>query len=193
MFDIKAIRENPDEFDVLWAKRGLDSQTPKILEKDTLIRKCKSMMQEAEAARNKSSKLIGQAMAKGDKEEAERLKTEVAGVKNVIAALGAQLESEQGELDRMLSSTPNIPFADVQDEDSNVELHKYLEPTNFGFEPKDHADLGEALGMMDFETAAKMSGSRFVVLSGMLSRLVRLSCLIYRRRSMVMWKQRRHT
>jgi len=176
MFDIKAIRENPDEFDALWAKRGLDSQTPKILEKDTLIRKCKSMVQEAEAARNKSSKLIGQAMAKGDKEEAERLKTEVAGAKNVIAALGAQLDSEQGELDRMLSSTPNIPFADVpegEDEDSNVELHKYLEPTKLGFEPKDHADIGEALGMMDFETAAKMSGSRFVVLSGLLSRLDR--------------------
>ena len=87
MFDIKAIRENPESFDAAWARRGLEPQTPVILEKDTLIRKCKTMVQEAEAARNKASKQIGQAMAKGDKDEAERLKTEVAGAKNVIAAL----------------------------------------------------------------------------------------------------------
>ncbi len=176
MFDIKAIRENPEEFDKLWAKRGLEPQTPKILEKDTLIRKAKQMVQEAEAARNKSSKLIGQAMAKGDKDEAERLKTEVAGAKNVIAALGAQLDSEQAELQALMASIPNVPFADVpegEDEDSNVELHKFMEPTKLGFEPKGHDELGEQLGMMDFETAAKMSGSRFVVLSGLLSRLDR--------------------
>ena len=133
-------------------------------------------MQEAEAARNKSSKLIGQAMGKGDKEEAERLKTEVAGAKNVIAAMGAQVDSEKEQIKALLSSIPNVPFADVpegEDEEGNVELHKVGEPTKLGFEPKDHADLGEALGMMDFETAAKMSGSRFVVLSGLLSRLDR--------------------
>jgi len=176
MHDIKAIRETPAEYDKLWAKRGLEPLSKKILDQDALIRKAKQVVQEAEAARNKSSKLIGQAMAKGDKEEAERLKTEVAGAKNVIAAMGAQVEGEQAQLHKLLSETPNIPFTDVpegEDEDSNVELHKHLEPTKLGFEPKDHADLGEALGMMDFETAAKMSGSRFVVLSGLLSRLDR--------------------
>ena len=176
MFDIKAIRENPNAFDKLWAKRGLSSQTSQILEKDTLIRKAKQMVQEAEAARNKSSKLIGAAMAKGEKDEAERLKTEVAGAKNVIAALGAQLDSEQEELNKILSSIPNVPFEDVpegEDEESNIELHKFMEPTKLNFEPKGHDELGEALGMMDFETAAKMSGSRFVVLSGLLSRLDR--------------------
>ena len=114
--------------------------------------------------------------AKGDKDEAERLKTEVAGAKNVIAAMGAQVDSEKAQLQKLLSELPNVPFEDVpegEDEESNVELHKHLEPTKLGFEPKDHADLGEALGMMDFETAAKMSGSRFVVLSGKLSRLDR--------------------
>ena len=140
------------------------------------------VVQEAEAARNKSSKLIGQAMAKGDKEEAERLKTEVAGAKNVIAAMGAQVDSEKAALNDLLAGIPNCPFEDVpegEDEDSNVEMHKHLEPTKLGFEPKGHDELGEALGMMDFETAAKMSGSRFVVLSGQLSRLDRAPCGIH--------------
>ncbi len=176
MFDIKAIRENPEEFDRLWAKRGLEPQAKDIIDKDALIRKAGQVVQEAEAARNKASKQIGQAMAQGDKEKAEELKAEVAGAKNVIAAMGVQVDGEKAELQAMLAAIPNVPFPDVpegEDEDSNVELHTSMEPTKLDFEPKDHADLGEALGMMDFETAAKMSGSRFVVLSGMLSRLDR--------------------
>ena len=176
MHDLKAIRENPAEYDKLWAKRGLEPLSKKIIDQDKLIRKAMQVVQEAEAARNKSSKLIGQAMGKGDKEEAERLKTEVAGAKNVIAAMGLQLDGEKAELQALLAGLPNVPFEDVpegEDEESNVELHKVGEPTKLSFEPKDHADLGEALGMMDFETAAKMSGSRFVVLSGQLSRLDR--------------------
>lgn len=176
MFDIKAIRETPEIFDALWAKRGLEPQSKQILDQDSLIRQALQVMQEAEAARNKSSKLIGQAMTKGNKDEAERLKTEVAGAKNVIAAMGAQVEGERAQLDARLASLPNIPFEDVpegEDEDSNVELRKVGTPREFNFEPKAHDDLGAALGMMDFETAAKMSGSRFVVLSGLLSRLDR--------------------
>jgi len=176
MHDIKAIRENPDQYDALWAKRGLEPQTKKILDQDALIRKATQVMQEAEAARNKSSKLIGQAMAKGDKEEAERLKTEVAGAKNVIAAMGQQVEGEKAQLDMLLASLPNVPFEDVPDgesEDDNVEVAKWGEPKEFSFEPQSHDDLGTTLGLMDFETAAKMSGSRFVVLSGALSRMDR--------------------
>jgi len=176
MFDIKAIRKDPEQFDRLWAKRGLEPQAKRIIDQDALIRKALQVVQEAEAARNKSSKLIGQAMAKGDKDEAERLKTEVAGAKNVIAAMGAQVEGEKAQLEKLLSELPNVPFEYVpegEDEDSNVELHTYGTPRTFDFEPKAHDDLGEALGMMDFETAAKMSGSRFVVLSGKLSRLDR--------------------
>ena len=176
MHDIKAIRENPDYYDKLWAKRGLEPQSGNILDKDKLIRKALSVVQEAEAARNKASKQIGQAMAKGDKEEAERLKSEVAGAKNVIAAMGAQVDGEKAGLNDLLAGLPNIPFEDVpdgEDEDSNVESHKWGTPRAFDFEPKAHDDLGEALKMMDFETAAKMSGSRFVILSGLLSRLDR--------------------
>ena len=176
MHDIKAIRENPEQYDALWAKRGLEPQAKKILDQDKLIRKAQQVVQEAEAARNKSSKLIGQAMAKGDKEEAERLKTEVAGAKNVIAAMGAQVDSEKAMLENLLASLPNLPFENFpngESDDDNVELSKWGEPRKFDFTPKDHADLGEALGLMDFETAAKMSGSRFVVLSGALSRLDR--------------------
>lgn len=176
MFDLKAIRENPDAFDAGWARRGLDPQTPTILEKDKLIRKVKTMVQEAEAARNKASKQIGAAMGRGDKEEAERLKTEVAGAKNVIAALGVQLESEETVLNDLLASLPNIPAEDVPNgasEDENVEIAKWGDPRSFDFDPKAHDDLGEALGMMDFEIAAKMSGSRFVILRGALSRLDR--------------------
>jgi seryl-tRNA synthetase len=176
MFDLKAIRETPEEFDRLWAKRGLEPLSKKILDQDKLIRKAMQVVQEAEAARNKASKQIGAAMGKGDKEEAERLKTEVAGAKNVIAAMGAQVESEKGQLDALLAGLPNVPFENVpngEDEDENVELSKWGTPRSFDFDPKGHDDLGEALGLMDFETAAKMSGSRFVVLRGALSRLDR--------------------
>ena len=107
MHDLKAIRENPAEYDKLWAKRGLEPLSKKIMDKDALIRKAMQVVQEAEAARNKSSKLIGQAMGKGDKEEAERLKTEVAGAKNVIAAMGVQLDGEKAELQALLAGLPN--------------------------------------------------------------------------------------
>ena len=162
MHDLKAIRENPEQYDKLWAKRGLEPLSAKIIDQDKLIRKAMQVVQDAEAARNKSSKLIGQAMGKGDKAEAKRLKTEVAGAKNVIAAMGAQVDSEKAALNDLLAGIPNCPFEDVpegEDEDSNVEIHKHLEPTNLGFDSKGHDELGEALGMMDFETAAKMSGA----------------------------------
>ena len=176
MFDLKAIRENPDTFDAAWARRDLDPQTPTILEKDILIRKAKTMVQEAVAAHNKASKQIGAAMAQGNRDEAERLKTEVAGAKNIIAALGAQLEGEEAILNDLLASLPNIPADNVPDgasEEENVEIARWGDPRSFDFEPKAHDDLGEALGMMDFETAAKMSGSRFVILRGALSRMER--------------------
>lgn len=176
MHDIKAIRDNADMYDALWAKRGLEPQAKRIIDQDKLIRKAQQVVQEAEAARNKSSKLIGQAMGKGDKEEAERLKSEVAGAKNIIAAMGAQVDSEKAILENLLASLPNLPFdttPEGESEEDNVEVAKWGEPKTFSFEPKSHDDLGTSLGLMDFETAAKMSGSRFVVLSGALSRLDR--------------------
>ena len=176
MHDIKAIRENPETYDAAWARRGLEPQSKTILDKDILVRQATKVQQEAEMARNKASKQIGAAMGKGDKEEAERLKTEVAGAKNVINLMAAQVESEKSVLNDLLASLPNLPFDDVPDgagEEENVELRKVGTPGTFDFEPKAHDDLGEALGMMDFETAAKMSGARFVILSGKLSRLDR--------------------
>lgn len=176
MHDIKAIRANPEYYDARWAQRGLGPQAKSLIDQDALIRKAQQVMQEAEAARNKASKQIGAAMAKGDKDEAERLKTEVAGAKNVIAAMSTQVESEKAVLTAKLSELPNLPFEDVPDgdsEDDNKELRRKGTPRTFDFTPKAHDDLGEALGMMDFETAAKMSGSRFVLLSGALARMER--------------------
>jgi seryl-tRNA synthetase len=176
VFDIKAIRENPDAFDAAWSRRGLEPTAKRILDQDLLIRKAMQVVQEAEAARNKSSKLIGQAMAKGDKDEAERLKKEVAGAKNVIAAMGTQVDGEKDQLRNLLLSLPNLPADDAPDgadEDDNVEISKWGDMPSFDFEPKAHDDLGEALGLMDFETAAKMSGARFVVLRGQIARLDR--------------------
>ncbi|MEE9346682.1 MAG: serine--tRNA ligase [Robiginitomaculum sp.] len=176
MHDIKAIRQDAETYDKLWAKRGMEPQTPRILERDTIVRAALKVQQDAEAARNVASKQIGAAMGRGDKEEAERLKTEVAGAKNIIAAIGAQIDSEKAVLHDLLAGLPNLPFADVpegEDEDGNIELRKVGTPISYDFEVKAHDDLGADLAMMDFESAAKMSGSRFVVLSGLLSRLDR--------------------
>ena len=181
MHDIKAIRQNPDAYDKAWARRGLEPQTKAILDKDILVRQALKVQQEAEAARNKASKMIGAAMGRGDNDEAERLKTEVAGAKNVIAMMGEQIASEKGVLNDLLAGLPNLPAdsaPDGADEDENVDLRTWGEPTKFDFKPKAHDDLGAALqgpngSMMDFETAAKMSGSRFVVLSGKLARMDR--------------------
>ncbi len=176
MHDIKAIRQNPEAYDKAFARRGLEPQAQSILDKDKLVRRALQVQQEAEAARNKASKQIGAAMGRGDKDEAERLKTEVAGAKNVIAMMGEQIEAEKSVLNDLLASLPNLPFEDVPDgegEDENVDISKHGTPPTFEFKPKAHDDLGAALGMMDFETAAKMSGSRFVVLSAKLARLDR--------------------
>jgi len=185
MHDIKAIRQNPDAYDKAWARRGLEQQTESmaktILDKDILVRQALKVQQEAEAARNSASKQIGLAMREGNKDEAERLKTEVAGAKNVIAMMSEQIASEKGVLNDLLASLPNLPAdsaPDGADEDENIDLRTWGEPTKFDFKPKAHDDLGEALqgphgSMMDFETAAKMSGSRFVVLSGKLARMDR--------------------
>lgn len=176
MHDIKAIRENPEHYDAAWARRGMEPQSKTILDKDILVRQALKVQQEAEAARNKASKQIGAAMGRGDREEAERLKTEVAGAKNVIAMMGAQIESEKTVLNDLLASLPNLPHANVPDgadEDANVDIRTVGTPNEFSFKPQAHDDLGEALGMMDFEAAARMSGARFVALKGKLARLDR--------------------
>lgn len=178
MFDIRAIRENPEAFRAAWNRKkpGLGDSVDDILAHDGAVRTAVTDKQEAEKLRNETSKLIGRAKASGDEAEFERLRKIVADAKDTIEAAGEQEEAARKLLDDLLYGLPNIPLDEVpegQDEDSNVEQARWGEPKTYDFEVKDHADLGEALGMMDFETAAKMSGARFVLLKGKLARFER--------------------
>ena len=173
MHDIKFIRENPEAFDAAMSKRGLAPQSPEILRLDTHKRAQQTELQELQNKRNSLAKAVGQAKAKGENPDA--ILAESKQVSEAVAKLAEMLEG-QGELEKMLVSLPNIPAADVpigKDETANVELRNWGNKPEFSFKPKEHFDLGEQLRMMDFERAAKMSGSRFVVLSGQLARLER--------------------
>lgn len=177
MFDLRAIRENPEAFRKAWNRRkpGLGDAVDDIHRHDAALRTALTDKQEAEKLRNETSKLIGKAKASGDEAEFERLRKVVADAKETIEACAEQEEAARAELNELLYGLPNLPLDDVpegQDEETNVEQHRWGEPKRING-PKDHADLGEALGMMDFETAAKMSGARFVLLSGQLARLER--------------------
>jgi seryl-tRNA synthetase len=175
MHDIKAIRDDPEAFDRAWASRGLGPQAPALLRLDAELRGVLTEAQEAQAIRNDLSKRIGQAKAKKDEAEAARLMAEVESFKAVLGEGSAREATLRAALDDKLAALPNAPDPDVpvgDDEHGNVELRRYGEPDAIQ-NPKDHVDLGAALGMMDFEAAAKMSGARFVVLRRELARLER--------------------
>jgi seryl-tRNA synthetase len=175
MHDIRLIRENPQAFDDGLARRGLAPLSAEILGMDASLRALQTEIQGSLARRNEASKLIGQAMAKGDKDGAEALKSEVATLKT---ALPAQEEAEREQLAALqdkLAALPNLPAADVpegEDEEGNVEIARWGTPRTFDFKPQEHADFAPALGL-DFETAAKMSGARFAFLRGQMARLER--------------------
>src|ERR1700744_4242578 len=173
MHDIKAIRENPEAYDAGWGSRGLSPQTPAILELDRKLRAAQTALQDAQSRRNDASKLIGQAKAKKDEAEAQRLMAEVDSLKSVMA-IEADIEKAAGEeLSAILAALPNLPAADVPagaDEHGNVEQRRWGQAPTI-HEPKDHVALGEGLGLMDFEAAARTSGARFVFLKGQLARL----------------------
>ncbi|HWA60703.1 MAG TPA: serine--tRNA ligase [Caulobacteraceae bacterium] len=175
MHDIKAIRDNPEAYDRAWASRGLSAQSPAILALDERLRAAQTAAQAAQSRRNEASKLIGQAKAKKDEAEAQRLMAEVEGLKGEIARQGEVEAEAGGALRELLAGLPNLPAPDVppgEDEHGNVEVRRWGEP--FRIEaPKDHVDLGTALGLVDFEAAARMSGARFTVLKGELARLER--------------------
>lgn len=176
MIDLKALREQPDAFDAAWAKRGLAPQTAALLKMDTDIRALKTRLQEAQAERNAASKEVGKAKASGDEAKAQELIDQVAALKAEVQDGEAEARDLEHKLTTALSSLPNLPLDDVpvgDDEDANVELRIEGTPRQFNFEPKEHFDLGEGLGQMDFERAAAMSGSRFTVLRGNLARLER--------------------
>lgn len=175
MFDIKFIRENPDAFDAGLARRGLAPRAGEILALDEDARKFTHMLNEMQERRNASSKLIGQAKAKGDEAEFNRLREEVERIKTQMPAAEVEQKKFQDKIRDILSGIPNIPAEDVpqgEDETANVEIRKHGEPKRAN-NAKEHFDIGEALGQMDFETAAKMSGARFVLLKGQLARLER--------------------
>ena len=176
MHDIRWIREHKDEFDRGLARRGLPSEGDKLLAIDERRRAAIQTFEVAQARRNAASKEIGQAKAKKDDSAAERLMAEVAKLKDNISALEAEAKAAEEELNKALASIPNLPLAEVpdgKDETGNVEHHKHGAKREYAFKPKQHFELGEALGMMDFETAAKLSGARFVVLKGKLARMER--------------------
>lgn len=176
MHDLKALRENPAHYDASWALRGLSAQTPAILEIDSRLRTAITKRMEAEAVRNSASKAIGAAKAQKNEAEAARLMTEVAEAKTVMEE-SSQIEAvAQTELDAIIQALPNLPDLSVpvgDDETGNVVVKHWGTPPQFPFVPKDHVAIGEALGGMDFEGAARISGSRFVVLSGQMARLER--------------------
>src|SRR5258706_2241524 len=176
MHDIKLIRDDPVAFDEGLKRRTLAPLSGEILKHDSELRALLTRLQQAQARRNEASKLIGQAKAKKDEAQAQALMSEVAGLKTEIQQGEEDERRLQAALNDFLATIPNLPAPDVPvgaDEKANVEIRSFGEKPGMNFKPKEHFELGEALGQMDFEAAAKMSGARFVVLKKQLARLER--------------------
>jgi seryl-tRNA synthetase len=175
MHDLKYIRENPKDFDAALIRRGASPVAASIVALDENRRAILTEMQNAQARRNEASKAIGAAMAKGDTATAEALKAEVAQLKDTLPSLEERERSAGAELDSLVAGLPNLPAADTPDgadETDNVEIARWGSPRHFDFEPRDHADVGPALGL-DFETGVAISGARFTFMRGQMARLNR--------------------
>jgi seryl-tRNA synthetase len=178
MHDIRVIRENPEVFDEGLRRRGLSSRAESLIALDEKRRAAIVALQSAQERRNAVSKQIGVAMSRKDSVAADDFRAEVAGLKAMMPELEG-IEREAGAaLDVELAAIPNLPLADTpegKDESDNVEIRRHGSVPDFpeGFEPEEHFQIGERLGLMDFDAAAKMSGARFVVLKGALARLER--------------------
>ncbi len=176
MHDIRFIREHPDAFDRGLSRRGLAPEAQRLIARDEERRKKILELETAQARRNAASKEIGEAKKKKDEERASKLLAEVAALKETLPKLEAEEKTASEALNKALAEIPNLPLDDVpdgKDADDNVEHHRFGALRNYAFVPKQHFDLGEALGQMDFETAAKLSGARFVVLKRGLARMER--------------------
>ncbi|HOV04836.1 MAG TPA: serine--tRNA ligase, partial [Kaistiaceae bacterium] len=176
MFDIKWIRDNPEALDKALASRGMAPASPRLLEMDEARRAHVARLQEAQERRNAASKEIGQAKASGDEAKAAALIDEIASLKSFVQNGEEEERRLTALLDDELATIPNVPLAEVpfgESEHDNAVHHVSGEKPDFDFEPKQHFEIGEGLGLMDFEAAAKLSGARFVVLKGMLARLER--------------------
>jgi seryl-tRNA synthetase len=176
MHDIRSIRDHPDEFDRGLKRRGLEPGSSALLALDEARRAAITQFETAQARRNAASKEIGGAKKAKDEARAQALLAEVGELKTAMADLEAQAKKASDALEAALAQIPNLPLAEVPDgasADDNVEHHRFGAAKNYAFTPQQHFELGEALGQMDFETAAKLSGARFVVLKSGLARLER--------------------
>jgi seryl-tRNA synthetase len=176
MHDIRAIRENPAAFDAALGRRGLSGLSSEILALDEARRARILAAETAQADQNRASKDVGAAKARGDDAEFERLRALVAEKKAEIARLTDEAAAEDLRLRDLLMTIPNLPLADVptgRDETENVEIRRWGSPRNFSFAPKEHFEIAGVKPGMDFATAAKLSGSRFVVLKGSVIRVHR--------------------
>ncbi|GMN03878.1 serine--tRNA ligase [Erythrobacter sp. MTPC3] len=175
MHDIRLIRDNPEAFDAALARRGMEPVAQSILTLDEERRALTTKVQEAQSRRNEASKAIGKAMGQGDTETAEKLKAEVAEIKQSLPQMEERDKELGEELKAALLALPNLLDPSVPDgdgEEDNVFLREWGEKPSFDFEPQEHADIAPALGM-DFETGAKISGARFTFLRGDIARLHR--------------------
>jgi seryl-tRNA synthetase len=176
MHDIRFIRDNPAAFDGALARRGLEPQAARLIALDEKRREKILALETAQARRNEASKLIGAAKKSNEEETALALMAEVAALKESIPKLEVEEKAASKALNNALAGIPNLPRDDVpdgKDETGNVERHRFGAKRDYAFAPKQHFELGETLGQMDFETAAKLSGARFVVLKKGLARLER--------------------
>jgi len=178
MHDIRAIREKPDAFDEGLRRRGLAPRAESLIALDEKRRAAILSLQTAQERRNAISKQIGVAMGRKDTVAAEDYRAEVAGLKATMPELEAAEREAGVALDAELAAIPNLPLADTpdgKDENDNVEIRRHGAPPDLGGmnKPREHFEIGEALGLMDFDVAAKLSGARFVVLKGALARLER--------------------
>jgi seryl-tRNA synthetase len=172
MHDIAWIRENPEAFDTACANRALSMSSAPILDLDQRVRQAKTALQDLQQRRNELSRQIGQAKASGG--NADAAIAEVGAIKDAMKAAEDEERDASAELEGLLAGIPNVPADDVPvgaDESDNVELRRWGTPRSFAFTPKEHDALGTGLGLMDFDLAADISGSRFVILTGALARL----------------------
>lgn len=176
MHDIKFIRENPTAFDAGLRRRGLEPLSSTILELDANWRDATKFVQDSQASKNALAKQIGEAKKRGDAASATELLKQASVRDTLLASVIERESSSKKALDALLETIPNLPALDAplgKDAEDNVEIRRWGHQKNFSFVPRSHFELGEAFGLMDFESAGRVSGSRFVYLKGALGRLER--------------------
>jgi seryl-tRNA synthetase len=169
MLDLKLIRSDPERVKTALARRGAGERVGELLALDARRRRLLPEVESAQAERKTLSKQIGEAKQAGEETEAERLMATVQGLKETIESGKEELETVEAELNRLVVSLPNLPDPDAPEgmtEDDAVVLREVGERPEFGFEPRDHLEIGTALGLIDMEAGARLSGSRFAYLKG---------------------------